>query len=43
MSLLSELKPKEGSTHKKRRIGRGHSSGWGKTAGKGHKLSLIHI
>ncbi len=37
MSLLSELKPKEGSTHKKRRIGRGHSSGWGKTSGKGHK------
>ena len=37
MSLLGLLKPKEGSTHKKRRIGRGHSSGWGKTAGKGHK------
>ena len=37
MSLLSELKPNEGSTHKKRRVGRGHSSGWGKTAGKGHK------
>ncbi len=37
MNLLSDLKPNTGSTHKKRRVGRGHSSGWGKTAGKGHK------
>lgn len=37
MSLLSELKPKKGSTHSRRRVGRGSSSGWGGTAGKGHK------
>ena len=37
MSLLENLKPKSGSTHKKRRIGRGNGSGWGGTAGKGHK------
>ena len=37
MSLLSELKPKKGSTHKKRRVGRGQGSGWGKQAAKGHK------
>ena len=30
---LHELSPEKGS----RRIGRGHGSGWGKTAGKGHK------
>ena len=34
---LHELKPAEGSTRTSRRIGRGHGSGWGKTAGKGHK------
>ena len=34
---LHELSPAEGSTKKARRIGRGHGSGWGKTAGKGHK------
>ena len=34
---LHDLAPAEGSTHKARRIGRGHASGWGKTAGKGHK------
>ena len=37
MSLLAELKSKKGSTHAKCRVGRGHSSGWGGTAGKGHK------
>ncbi len=37
MSLLSELQPKKGSTHKKRRVGRGQGSGWGKQAAKGHK------
>ena len=37
MSLLSQLKPKRGSTHKKHRVGRGDGSGWGGTAGKGHK------
>ena len=37
MSLLSELKPNAGSTHSRRRVGRGPASGWGGTAGKGHK------
>lgn len=37
MSLLGELHPRKGSTHKKQRVGRGNSSGWGGTAGKGHK------
>ena len=48
---LSELKPAAGSKHSDEfRRGRGHGSGNGKTAGKGHKgqkarsgLSLIHI
>jgi large subunit ribosomal protein L15 len=34
---LSELKPAEGSTRNSFRRGRGHGSGNGKTAGKGHK------
>ena len=34
---LHELSPAEGSKKEPRRIGRGHGSGWGKTAGKGHK------
>jgi large subunit ribosomal protein L15 len=34
---LHELKYAEGSKSKKKRVGRGPSSGWGKTAGKGHK------
>jgi len=34
---LEELKPKEGSTKKAKRVGRGPGSGSGKTAGKGHK------
>ncbi len=34
---LQDLVAVEGSKHSKRRIGRGHGSGWGKTAGKGHK------
>ena len=34
---LEELKPAEGSTHRKKIIGRGIGSGTGKTAGKGHK------
>ncbi len=34
---LHELSPAEGSKKGSRRIGRGHGSGWGKTAGKGHK------
>ena len=34
---LNELSPALGSKKKAKRIGRGHGSGWGKTAGKGHK------
>lgn len=34
---LSNLKPAEGSKHSDYRRGRGHGSGNGKTAGKGHK------
>lgn len=37
MSELSNLTPAPGAIRKKKRIGRGESSGWGKTAGKGHK------
>ena len=34
---LHELTATPGSVKERRRIGRGHGSGWGKTAGKGHK------
>ena len=34
---LNNLRPSEGSTHKKKRVGRGPGSGLGKTAGRGHK------
>ncbi len=34
---LSNLRPAEGSRHSNYRRGRGHASGNGKTAGKGHK------
>jgi len=34
---LHQLKPSEGATHKKKRVGRGIGSGKGKTAGRGHK------
>jgi large subunit ribosomal protein L15 len=34
---LGELSPAPGSKHNKYRVGRGHGSGNGKTAGKGHK------
>jgi large subunit ribosomal protein L15 len=34
---LSDLKPNEGATHRRKRIGRGPGSGTGKTSGKGHK------
>lgn len=37
MSELSNLQPAPGAIRKKKRIGRGESSGWGKTSGKGHK------
>ncbi|MBV9925856.1 MAG: 50S ribosomal protein L15 [Acidobacteria bacterium] len=34
---LNNLKPAAGSTHKKKRVGRGPGSGLGKTAGRGNK------
>lgn len=34
---LHDLKPAVGSKHVKKRVGRGMSSGTGKTSGKGHK------
>jgi large subunit ribosomal protein L15 len=34
---LSDLKPNEGATRPRKRIGRGIGSGTGKTCGKGHK------
>lgn len=35
--ILNELRPPKGATKNKKRLGRGESSGWGKTAGRGHK------
>jgi len=38
MSLsLNNLRPAKGSTHKKKRVGRGPGSGLGKTSGRGEK------
>ena len=34
---LHELRPPEGSKKERHRVGRGHGSGWEKTAGKGQK------
>ena len=34
---LNTIKPAEGATHARRRVGRGIGSGLGKTAGRGHK------
>ncbi|MBQ2565204.1 MAG: 50S ribosomal protein L15 [Firmicutes bacterium] len=34
---INELSPVEGSTHVAKRKGRGHATGNGKTAGRGHK------
>lgn len=35
--ILNELRPPKGATQKKKRLGRGESSGLGKTSGKGNK------
>jgi large subunit ribosomal protein L15 len=40
MSLLASLAPKAGSTHARKRVGRGRGSGLGQTSGKGHKGQL---
>ena len=34
---LGDLKPAAGSSKKKKRIGRGNASGWGRNAGRGEK------
>ena len=34
---LGELKPSKDTTHSKKRLGRGHGSGWGRSAGRGDK------
>src|ERR687896_827908 len=34
---LHSLKPKPGSRHRRKRVGRGEGSGVGKTSGRGHK------
>jgi large subunit ribosomal protein L15 len=34
---LHNLKPKDGSRHRKKRVGRGEGSGFGKTSGRGEK------
>jgi large subunit ribosomal protein L15 len=34
---LNELKPAPGAKHDRHRVGRGVGSGWGKTAGRGHR------
>ena len=34
---LGSLSPVKGSVSKRKRIGRGHGSGLGKTSGRGHK------
>jgi large subunit ribosomal protein L15 len=34
---LNNLRPPQGATHAKKRVGRGQGSGNGKTAGRGHK------
>ena len=34
---LNDLRPENGSVKSKKRIGRGHGSGLGKTSGRGHK------
>ncbi len=34
---LGELRPTDGATHSKKRVGRGHGSGLGRNAGRGEK------
>lgn len=38
--MINELRPNPGARKKRKRVGRGHGSGWGKTSGKGHKGQL---
>jgi large subunit ribosomal protein L15 len=43
LSLNNLTSGTEGSTHKKKRVGRGPGSGLGKTAGRGHKGPKVAI
>jgi large subunit ribosomal protein L15 len=36
-TIVMTLAPNKGANTRKRRVGRGHATGWGKTCGKGHK------
>ena len=40
MLRINNLKPPKGATRKRKRVGRGESSGHGKTSGRGHKGAL---
>ncbi len=37
---LSDLRPPQGASKNRKRVGRGAGSGWGKTSGRGHKGQL---
>ena len=39
---LNTIKPNEGAKSQAHRVGRGVGSGWGKTAGRGHKGCLLY-
>jgi large subunit ribosomal protein L15 len=41
-SILGNLRDVRSSYHKKKRVGRGPSSGYGKTSGRGHKGQKQH-
>lgn len=41
MNELSNLTPPDGAVKKKKRVGRGESSGWGKTSGGGGKGQTV--
>lgn len=37
---LEDLRPPFGAKRERKRVGRGHGSGWGKTSGRGQKGQL---
>jgi hypothetical protein len=41
-SILAEISDNKGAYHKRIRVGRGPSSGYGKTSGRGHKGQKQH-
>jgi len=40
MIRIEDLKPPKGAVKSRRRVGRGESSGWGRTSGRGNKGAL---